>query len=237
MRQSSRRRQRPAALALGAAVLATSVTACSASSGGQAATATASPATTATASPPSATASAPSPSLSSAAPSGGSPSRSWAVLVDERSGVTFALPERVAPQTRDQQLPGGGAGQARVYQVEVDGVGVAVSILVGDNDLSGYDAKAVLNGLVAGLKQAGAKDAKVSAVRTSTMGGRKAVEGTLTFTSSKGQSTYWRMRTAVTARAVVSVQALVFADPATISDATRQVDEAFDVVTQGVTFP
>jgi hypothetical protein len=150
------------------------------------------------------------------------PLAEWIRLTDGPSGTSFALPQRVVPESR----PSSGGFAGRVYKARSGDTGVAVTLEVSGHDLRSFDVTAVLQALTGGLKQQGATEVRLRHVRRVHSQGMVGVDGLISFVSTdKTKVSYWRVRAMHDRRRVVELQALAFLDPGT--DGSPAVDRAF----------
>ena len=119
---------------------------------------------------------------------------------------------------------GGLAGT--VYQVQSHGLGLAVSVLTADHDISGYQVEVLMRTLVAGLRQQGATQASLGDLRPVRTQGMSGYDGVISFLSADGRTrSYWRLRALHDDHRVVELQVLRFLDPERHS--SPDVDRAF----------
>jgi len=158
---------------------------------------------------------------------------SWQKITDNPSGFTFALPQRVAPKIREQQLSGGTVS-TRLYYLEAGGVDYAVTAYPLAHADQKLHPQQLYDALVAGLRKQGATEAALSHVETVRVQGQPALDANVQFTSANGKTSYWRLRTITTAKGALGMAVLAFGN----SDdraARDQVDSAFARLIKSVT--
>ena len=158
----------------------------------------------------------------------------WVALRDKQTGVSFSLPHRVEPQSRTQPAEGSRVVDASVYQDEIDGTALSVSIVQPHVLIDTGYPRTVLDSLVSTLTKAGATDVRLTAIRKAQVPSGTALDGTLTFTATNGQNNYWRLRTIASGRLAVQIQVINFSEPGDTRAATK-AGNLFERLTQSTT--
>lgn len=139
------------------------------------------------------------------------PTPPWAQLVDQETGIRFALPQAVAPRTT--RLQGGGTG--RTYQAQTsDGIQFAVGLTPASagGDLAAMRAK--LDELVEGLHHVGATGVHAEHVQTLSVDGYPALDAGVAFVGrNDDQRSVWKIRCVLAGATTVMMQTITFADP------------------------
>lgn len=107
-----------------------------------------------------------------------------------------------------------------------DGSSVTVSVIQAKGGFSGYDGRPIYRTMAAKLSGAGAKDLRLTGVSSSRFHRMACFDATITFTAADGEKTYWRLRTLMGRKAMLQVQAQVFARQ-TDEQVRARVDRAF----------
>lgn len=145
--------------------------------------------------------------------------------------VRFSLPHRVEPTSRPGQDP---SITARLYQDEVDEVGLSVTTVQAGVAIPATYPKTAYDQMASALSAQGATDVRLSAVAEAAVAKGKALDATLSFTATDGSRNHWRMRTITAGTVMVQLQVLTFSDPAD-TDAPERVDAMFTQLADSVT--
>ncbi len=161
-------------------------------------------------------------------------SASWVRVRDPESGTSFLLPKAVKPQERTKTSADGRTEHTRTYQSGSPDLGVSVAVVQAKGGFSGYDGNSVYRTITQRLSGGGAEDVHLTSTRRSRVHDMDCFDGTITFTSTQGDQTYWRLRALAGPKALLLIQAQVFA-PRTDDKTRARVDQAFLHVTGSLT--
>jgi hypothetical protein len=153
--------------------------------------------------------------------------------VDDVAHVSFRFPGRVAPELGSKPVRGARPAPVRTYSTDVGDVRLTVALLVIGANTTTADPVDTFRQLVGALHDGGASDARLTRVTRLRVHGRPAADGTVTFTSTDGATSYWRLRAVRTAGALVTMQAQVFASPGDATAPSR-VDALFTTLASGL---
>ena len=150
----------------------------------------------------------------------------WVPMSDTATRIAFSLPRKTRSVSRTQPGLDGSTYESRMYQSETNGISVALVVSQSEHGFTGYDPRSVFRGMVEQFTGMGATDARLSGLAPVRHRGMTGYDVTVTFTSLKGDETYWRVRSLVRGDILLSLQVQIFTP--TVDDGVRlRVDRAF----------
>ena len=158
----------------------------------------------------------------------------WLPMVDRRSGVRFALPQRRKP------VLGKGTPASWVYSVPIDGGNedgdqLSVALVFFDGGIPALPT--ILDNLKAAAKQDGMPDATRLKTHATRVGGVPAETGALQFTATTGQKAYWLTTEFATGHYAVAAQAYSLSTASALPARKQQVDQLLRQLVASIKLP